>query len=316
MSSAGVPRFRALAGVHEPSAIQQLPDGRFLVAEDEKERPFSLVTLLPDGAVRSTALEIDAGGELAKLDDLEGLTLDAAGRVYAITSHSRSGKGKEKPSREKLLRFRVEGNRMVSPAVCTGLKAALVASHPALAEAAAVRDVKNEGGLNIEALEMSPDGGRLLIGLRSPLLDGRAVLATLANPSAVFDADMAPVLSPQLTLLDLDGDGLRALSWIAALDGYLLIGGPGARAGAVPPVVLARPGRRRAAPRRRGGPGGTRARRGHQPGAARRPRGARHRERRRQPRGRPPRAIPAARSRADSIAVARRPVAAGFCFRG
>ncbi|MCC6880300.1 MAG: DUF3616 domain-containing protein [Rhodocyclaceae bacterium] len=230
MSSAGVPRFRALAGVHEPSAIQQLPDGRFLVAEDEKERPFSLVTLLPDGAVRSTALEIDAGGELAKLDDLEGLTLDAAGRVYAITSHSRSGKGKEKPSREKLLRFRVEGNRMVSPAVCTGLKAALVASHPALAEAAAVRDVKNEGGLNIEALEMSPDGGRLLIGLRSPLLDGRAVLATLANPSAVFDADMAPVLSPQLTLLDLDGDGLRALSWIAALDGYLLIGGPGARA--------------------------------------------------------------------------------------
>lgn len=233
MSSAGAPRFRALAGVHEPSAIQQLPDGRFLVAEDEKERPFSLVTLLPDGAVRSTPLEFaagDAGGELASLDDLEGLTLDAAGRVYAITSHSRSGKGKEKPSREKLLRFRVEGNRMVSPAVCTGLKAALVASHPALAGAAAVRDVKNEGGLNIEALEMSPDGGRLLIGLRSPLLDGRAVLAALTNPSAVFDAGGAPVLSPQLTLLDLDGDGLRALSWIAALDGYLLIGGPGERA--------------------------------------------------------------------------------------
>lgn len=232
MSPANAPRFCALTGVHEPSAIQQLPDGRFLVAEDEREQPFWLVTLRPDGSVFSVPLEIDAdeaSGELAKLDDLEGLTLDAAGWIYAITSHSRSGKGKERKPRERLLRFRVEGNRMVSPAVFTGLKAALVASHPVLAEAAALRDVKDEGGLNIEALEASPDGSRLLIGLRSPLLDGQAALVVLENPRALFEAGEAPVLAPQLLLLDLEGDGLRALSWIQALDGYLLIGGPVAR---------------------------------------------------------------------------------------
>jgi hypothetical protein len=61
-------------------------------------------------------------------------------------------------------------------------------------------------------------------GLRSPVLDGHAVLAALDNPSAIFDAGEAPALSPQLTLLDPDGNGLRALSWIPALDGYLLIG--------------------------------------------------------------------------------------------
>lgn len=50
-------------------------------------------------------------------------------------------------------------------------------------------------------------------------------LAALDNPSAVFDDGTAPAVASQLVLLDLGGDGLRALSWIPALDGYLLIGG-------------------------------------------------------------------------------------------
>jgi hypothetical protein len=31
--------FLELTGIHEPSAIQQLEDGRFLVVEDEKKYP-------------------------------------------------------------------------------------------------------------------------------------------------------------------------------------------------------------------------------------------------------------------------------------
>jgi len=34
--------FLPLTGLYEPSAIQQLSNGRFLVVEDEKEHPFSL----------------------------------------------------------------------------------------------------------------------------------------------------------------------------------------------------------------------------------------------------------------------------------
>lgn len=37
MTLAGVIMFIVLNRIYEPSAIQQLPDGRFLVAEDEKE---------------------------------------------------------------------------------------------------------------------------------------------------------------------------------------------------------------------------------------------------------------------------------------
>lgn len=219
--------FRPLTGIHEPSAIQQLPDGRFLVAEDEKEFPFALVTVHADGSASSVPLQLadDAEGGFGKLADLEALTGDAAGNIYAITSHSRDTKGEEKKSREKLLRFRVEGDRMVAPVVLTGLKAALAAAHPFLAQAAAIPDAKSDGGLNIEALEMAPDGQRLLIGFRSPLLGGHAILASLDNPAAAFEG-AEPRIAPELVTLGCGGDGLRALSWVPALNGYLLVSGP------------------------------------------------------------------------------------------
>ncbi|MBV5331054.1 hypothetical protein JZU69_01235, partial [bacterium] len=50
------PRFKPLTGHYEPSAIVQLADGRFLIVEDEKEHPFSLVSLDRNGKVDSTPL--------------------------------------------------------------------------------------------------------------------------------------------------------------------------------------------------------------------------------------------------------------------
>ncbi|MDP1526837.1 MAG: DUF3616 domain-containing protein [Rhodocyclaceae bacterium] len=222
--------FRPLPDIYEPSAILQLPDGRFLIAEDEKTRPFSLVTIHPDGTTHSVPLATETpGGDFAKLDDLEGLAADAAGHVYAITSHSRSGKGEEKTARERLIRFHVEGGRLVAPVVVSGLKAALIAAHPVLAEAAAHRDVKAEGGLNIEALEITPDQQHLLVGFRSPLQAGHALIARVENPAAMFDHGAAPRIAAQLTTLDLAGHGLRSLSHIPVLDGYLIVSGPVAK---------------------------------------------------------------------------------------
>lgn len=224
--------FRELTGIHEPSAIQQLEDGRFLVVEDEKQYPFSLVTLGTDGRVGSKPLSMDALAEddgFAKLDDLEGIALDRAGFIYAVTSHSRDGDGDEKKSRDKLVRFRIEGDHVVAPRVIQGIKPALTAAHPVLAAAAAIRDVKSDAGLNIEALDMSPDQQRLLIGFRSPLLDARAIIASIDNPSAMFESGEPPRVAPTLTTLDLGGDGIRGMSYIPALDGWLLISGPVAR---------------------------------------------------------------------------------------
>ena len=226
------PAFLPLTGLYEPSAIQQLADGRFLVVEDEKQHSFSLVTISASGDVKSTPLSpgwFQSGNPVWKLDDLEGLALDGLGYLYAVTSHSRDDDGNEKKSREKLVRFRIEGERVVAPVVVGGLKSALVSAHPLLAAAALVADVKSGGGLNIEALEISPDGERLLIGFRSPLQGSLALIASVENPSAVFEADAAPQVSNTLQTLDLDGHGIRGMAYVASLDGYLVISGPASR---------------------------------------------------------------------------------------
>jgi uncharacterized protein YjiK len=51
-----IPIFLPLTGLYEPSAIQQLPNGRFLVLEDEKEHSFNLISISADGNAKATPL--------------------------------------------------------------------------------------------------------------------------------------------------------------------------------------------------------------------------------------------------------------------
>jgi len=225
------PTFLLLPGLYEASAILQLPDGRFLVAEDEKSHPLSLLRLA-DNEVRVVPMRpglFDFDGAFWKLDDLEGLALDAHGRVLAITSHSRNSDGEAKKSREKLVRFRVEDDTAEARQLATGLKDALVMAHPWLATAAAEKDVKGHGGLNIEAIEFDPHDDTLWLGLRSPLREGKALLARLVNVDAVFDEAAKPAFASELVALDLGGEGLRGMAWVPALSAFLLIAGPVAR---------------------------------------------------------------------------------------
>lgn len=229
MSTDTTPAFRPLDGIYEPSAVQQLPDGRFLVVEDQKRNPFSVFTIDASGKVASSELTpslLHIFSSDWKLSDLEGLALDQAGFLYAITSHSRDGDGNEEKSREKLIRFRVDGDHVVDSKVVTGLKRALTQRHPVLAEAAAVHDVKAVGGLNIEAMELAPDQRRLLIGFRGPLVRGHAVVASLENVAEVFDSDAEPVIAPELEELDLGGRGIRGMSYVPSLGEFVVIGGP------------------------------------------------------------------------------------------
>jgi len=224
--------FQPLPGLYEPSAIAQLPDGRFLVVEDEKAHSFSLLTLGAAGRATSQPLGpgwFQSGNPIWKLDDLEGLTLDNEGYFYAVTSHSRTEGGDEKKPRDKLVRFRIDGERLTQPVVVGGLKPALLATHPVLAAAAQVLEAKSSDGLNIEALEITPDRQRLLVGFRSPLERGLALIASVENPAAIFEKDAAPQIASTLLTLDLGGQGIRGLSYIAALAGYLVISGPTTR---------------------------------------------------------------------------------------
>lgn len=89
--------------------------------------------------------------------------------------------------------------------------------------------MKADGGLNIERLEVSPDQKQLLIGFRSPLRNGRALIARIENLAAVFDSDETPEIAPVVDELDLGGRGIRGLPYIPAMGAHLIIGGPATR---------------------------------------------------------------------------------------
>ena len=76
-------------------------------------------------------------------------------------------------------------------------------------------------GFMIEGLAWDPGEKTLILGLRGPLVDGRALLLRLANPDQAF-AGAAPILSE--SRLDLDGQGIRGIEYDETLRGFVLIG--------------------------------------------------------------------------------------------
>jgi hypothetical protein len=229
----GIPvfeNFRKFELVYEPSGVQQLPDGRFVVVEDESAHPLDVFSLQPDGQVteqplyRSSLLSwASTNRALGELEDLEAVAVDDQGRVYAITSHSRKGNGKRAAGREQLVRFGLDGDQVVDIQVFRGLRKKITAQHKPLKDAAKVRDVKNSGGFNIEGLSFDAAKQNLLIGLRSPLAGSNAIIVVMENPHAVFDHDEEPRISDRLIELDLAGGGIRAISYDPHLGGFLII---------------------------------------------------------------------------------------------
>jgi hypothetical protein len=221
-------------GIYEPSAVQQLPDGRVVLLEDEIEDAVSLLspqlTLVPGAApLDCVSLFADHPEPATRLDDLEAVAVGRGGHVYLMTSHSRNKAGAVDPHRELLVRMTPTADGLDGPVVFRGLKAAAAAQHPRLRPSLEVLKVKRDGGFNLEGMGFDAARQRLWFGLRSPLIDGFAALFVLENPDAVFESGAPPRIAPDLFLLDLGGGGVRGMSWVPQLDGYLLLAGPAGR---------------------------------------------------------------------------------------
>ena len=154
-----------------------------------------------------------------KLDDLEALTLGPDGYIYATTSHKRNKKGKRKPEREQLIRFKIKGNKIVDTGIVTNLLDAIkttgILGHV---------NKQGKGGLyniNIEALSFDRQG-KLMICLREPHIDGKSIILLLQNPAKIFTHNAKPIIAKSPILLDLEGGGIRAMSYDPKLKGYLL----------------------------------------------------------------------------------------------
>ena len=80
---------------------------------------------------------------------------------------------------------------------------------------------KAEGGFNIEALTDTQEG-TLLIGFRSPIPEGRALLVPLLNPNEVIMGQTPKFGDPLLP--DLGGLGFRGVT--STEKGYYILAGP------------------------------------------------------------------------------------------
>lgn len=222
LRSLGVSEFTA---IYEPSAVQQLTDGRVLVVEDEATRAMHVMDIAADGSlVENEAADLKITRALGrKLSDLEGLSIDEQGHIYAITSHSATKDGERRPDREQLLRFRIEGNNVGDISSHVSLRDDLIA---AKGLQAVIREKSGEtpefDKLNIEGLAYYREAGQLLIGLREPMAGGKALIVVIENPGEMFENQAAPRFGEPV-LLDIQDGGIRALSYDPVIGAFLII---------------------------------------------------------------------------------------------
>jgi hypothetical protein len=245
-----------------PGTYQRTCDGSGAIAIDfdhflELSDEDQVVRIFRRAASAAPAQQLDLSGALEMGSGDEADLEDAArvgSRVYAITSHGRDGTGALQPTRYRFvgidlsgavpaLRMTVAGSSrwllddMLDAAswehpdlaLLDALDAATQLWLPSVAELA-----PEVNGLNIEGLASDPsptNPDRLIIGLRNPRDNGRAILVTLLNPGEVIAGGFARF--GEAVRLDLGGLGVRSIAWSDAHQALLVIGGPGADTGPV-----------------------------------------------------------------------------------
>ena len=211
-------------GVYEPSAVQQLPDGRLLIAEDEPSHAFSIVSIDKSGRfVEDEALDTHViTGFKRRLNDLEALARDDEGFIYALTSHSRTRKGNRSPDREHILRFKIQGGDVLGLTSYDNLTQVLETDkklHDLIRERTKAEISFDE--INIEGMAFDPVKKRLVLGFRDPEFNNMALVAFIGNPKEVFEHNAKPEFD-EVAILEIDGGGIRSLNYDPVLKNYVI----------------------------------------------------------------------------------------------
>ena len=211
-------------GVYEPSAVQQLPDGKLLIAEDEPNHAFSIVSIDPSGRfIEDEALDTRViTGFKRRLSDLEALARDDEGFIYALTSHSRTRKGNRSPDREHLMRFKIQDGNVLGLTSYDNLTQVLETDHKLhdLIRERTKAEVSFEE-INIEGMAFDPVKKRLVLGFRDPEFNNMALVAFISNLKDVFERNAQPEFD-EVAVLDIDGGGIRSLNYDPVLKNYVI----------------------------------------------------------------------------------------------
>ncbi|BHH84992.1 DUF3616 domain-containing protein [Desulforhopalus sp. 52FAK] len=199
--------IRSFERLYEPSAVVSLPGGDVMVFEDEGQAPsIHRVTEDKDGLLL-TRLETTLPDLAAS--DIEGAALGKSGIVVAMTSHSKNREGQKKNKREKIV-YLDPGKKSKPMVVSGGGLLKEINQYLATIDSSLQ---KKSADLNIEGISFTADEKELLIGLRTPVYQHKAIVVKLTNPYELASKKASPQLSQQKMLLDLGGAGVRALTY-------------------------------------------------------------------------------------------------------
>jgi len=219
-------------GICDGSAGIALSAGHLAVANDENNVLSIYQTdtgSVPIGRVQLSAT-LGVEGRPNREADIEAAAT-IGDTAYWITSHASAKNGAPLVDRHRFfatVEQRTGSIPTVRPAgrVYGALVDALLAD-TSLARygiaAASRRPPEEAGGLNIEGLAATPDG-RLLIGFRNPVPEGRALVVPIENPADVIFHNQQPRLGRAMTVA-LGGRGIRSIEYVLAMRAYVLVAG-------------------------------------------------------------------------------------------
>lgn len=206
-------------GPFEASGATSVPGGQGVLFVDDGRAGEALwLPLTAEGAQSGDVRAVPIGVAVA---DPEGITSDGKW-VYVVGSLSR-GTGAQ------LARFRFDPATVTGSGVesMTGLDALLQSGVPELAGGReSKKGKKKAGGINVEGLAWDPKSNRLLLGVRSPVVDGAAlaVPVRLRDPAARLAADNVVVDGPALRI-PLNGSGIRSIEYNAHAGVFQIVAG-------------------------------------------------------------------------------------------
>lgn len=216
-------------GICEASAAALVDASHVAVASDD----FSEIMIYERGKPKSLAqFEVD------DVTDIEG-GARVGDTIFWLTSHSLNSDGEDKPKRKELFATKISANGTLSDSgkVYRNLRADMAA-------ALGLSEDSLKTHVNIEGLAATPEG-HLLIGLRGPLPDNRAIVLELTNPTQLVklepgDGNSAKI-TPPVTMDLSDGPGTtgRGVRDIARVGNrYLILAGSEPDGGNPPPKLF------------------------------------------------------------------------------
>jgi pSer/pThr/pTyr-binding forkhead associated (FHA) protein len=207
-------------GSFETSGVTWIEDtNSVLLVDDSRPTEVLLMSLDQNGKQTGAITAIPHGADVV---DPEAITEDGTW-FYVVGSQADPKEG----PRNAIVRFafdRQSKTIRANPDVIHDLRSFLLQIPEISAEG---QKPGSKGGLNIEGLAWDPPNNRLLVGLRSPLIDGHAVIIPLKlkDPQGSFSTSNLQLASPRVIKLNLEGQGVRDIDYNKHLKTFLIVSG-------------------------------------------------------------------------------------------